>query len=64
MDFKTQGEEIVKRIHEATIGFQSTFQPGKIYNDEDRLVKNEWVMKIEQAKHDFVLWRCSIPKIR
>ena len=62
MDFKTQGDEIVRRKNEAMIGFQKTFKEGKTYGVEDMRIKNEWVVKIEQATEDFTQWLRSIPK--
>lgn len=62
MDFKTQGDAIVKRIQKAWAGFQQTNKPGRVYNEEEIKIKSKWVKKIEAANYEWREWLNSIPK--
>lgn len=64
MDFKAQGEAIVRRKHNAWAGFQQTIQQGKMYSEEDMKIKNMWVQEIEAANYEWRLWLRSIPQTR
>lgn len=60
MDFKTQGEAIVRRKQEAWAGFQQ-IQFCKMYSEEDMEIKSKWVRKIEAANDEWRLWLSTIP---
>lgn len=61
MDFKAQGEVIVRRKQNACTGFQQTIQPSKMYSEEEMKIKNIWVKKIKAANSEWRLWLNSIP---
>ncbi len=64
MDFKTQGDEIVRRKQAAFNGFQKTFQLGKMYTEKEMQLKNDWCSKISEANEDWRKWLKSIPKVK
>ncbi|HAU0855046.1 TPA: hypothetical protein JBH41_01405 [Legionella pneumophila] len=60
MDFKAQGDTIVRRKQIAWSGFRQTIQPGKRYTEEDIKIKNKWVKEIEEANDEWREWLSSI----